>query len=47
MAFLTDLRFSRRGQHRLVECIGDQLPDGMRHSPVLEHALDVQVELAS
>ena len=41
-----DLRFRRPGEGLLVEGVGDHLAQGVRYRPVLQHPLDVEVELS-
>ena len=41
-----DLRFRRPGEGLLVEGVGDHLAQGVRHRPILQHRLDVEVELS-
>jgi hypothetical protein len=39
------LRFPGTGEGLLIEGVGDYLAQGMRHCPVLQHPLNVEVEL--
>ena len=41
-----DLRFAGLCERLLIEGVGDHLPQGVYHRPVLKHPLDVEVELA-
>jgi hypothetical protein len=40
-----DLRLAGPGERLLVEGVGDHFAQGVRHRPVLQHSLDVEVEL--
>ena len=41
-----DLRLGGSGQRLLVQCVSDDLPQGVRGRPVLEHPLHVEIELS-
>src|SRR6266851_2435385 len=47
LAVLEDLRLSGPGERLLVESVRDHLAKRVRHGPVLQHALDVEIELTS
>jgi hypothetical protein len=40
-----DLRIPRLGERLLVEGVGDYLAQRVRHRPVFQHPLDIEVEL--